>query len=107
MPLMEDKFIDFEAFWPFYMSQHRLPLNRKLHFVGTTLGIILLVFALAKNCPYLLLGVPVLAYGFAWVGHFAFEKNRPATFKYPLWSFRGDLRMWRLMLEGKLWHGRT
>jgi hypothetical protein len=71
----------FEEFWPFYVSQHSRSSTRALHFAGTTM---------------------VLGYGPAWIGHFFFEKNRPATFTYPLWSLRGDFRMYRLMLTGRM-----
>jgi hypothetical protein len=90
----------FEEFWPFYVSQHLNPTGRKLHFVGTTLALGCL--AMAPLRPGALLLAPVVGYGFAWVGHALFEKNRPATFTYPLWSLRGDLRMWRLMVAGKM-----
>ncbi len=68
-----------------------------MHFIGSTLTVGVLVGAIVYN-PWLLLAVPVIGYGFAWIGHFVIEKNRPATFKYPLWSFLGDWKMWALML---------
>jgi hypothetical protein len=90
----------FEEFWPFYVSQHLDPTSRRLHFVGTTLALGCL--AIAPLRPSALLLAPVVGYGFAWLGHAVFEKNKPATFTYPLWSLRGDFRMWRLMLTGKM-----
>lgn len=90
----------FEEFWPFYVSQHLNPISRKLHFVGTSLALGCL--AVAPLRPSALLLAPVVGYGFAWLGHAVFEKNRPATFTYPLWSLRGDFRMWRMMLTGKM-----
>lgn len=90
----------FEEFWPYYVSQHMDPIDRKLHFVGTTLALGCL--AIAPLRPGAALLAPVFGYGLAWLGHAVFEKNRPATFTYPLWSLRGDLRMWRLMLTGKM-----
>jgi len=92
----------FEEFWPFYVSQHRRPSTRALHFAGTTMVLGALLAAVALRSWWWLLAAPVLGYGPAWVGHFFFEKNRPATFTYPLWSLRGDNRMWRLMLLGRM-----
>jgi hypothetical protein len=91
----------FEEFWPFYVSQHMRPATRALHFAGTTLVFASLAAALLVS-PWWLLGAPLGGYGFAWVGHFGVEKNRPATFTYPLWSLRGDFRMYRLMLLGRM-----
>lgn len=88
-------FDNFEAFWPFYLGEHRLPATRQFHFLGTTVGLVLLSFGQW-------IAAPVVAYACAWVGHFVFEKNKPATFKHPLWSFRGDLRMYKMMLLGEL-----
>lgn len=93
----------FEAFWPFYLREHSHPVNRRLHFVGTTLVNFVLVAVVWTRNPWLLLLCPVLGYGFAWVGHFLVEHNRPATFTYPLWSLRGDYKMYGLMLRGRLW----
>lgn len=90
----------FEEFWPFYVSQHLDPTNRALHFAGTTLALGCL--AAAPLVPPAALAAPVAGYGLAWIGHFVFEKNKPATFGNPLWSLRGDFRMWRLMLTGKM-----
>jgi hypothetical protein len=98
---MSERYRSYEAFWPFYVSQHLNPTCRALHFAGTTIVYLLLALAVVAT-PYWLLAAPVVGYGFAWVGHFAFEKNRPATFTYPLWSLRGDFRMHRLMLLGKM-----
>lgn len=91
----------FEEFWPFYVSQHLNPTNQRLHFVGTTLVLASLA-AGALLAPSYFAVAPLAGYGFAWVGHFLFEKNRPATFKHPLWSLRGDFRMYRLMLLGRM-----
>jgi hypothetical protein len=91
----------YEEFWPFYVSQHRAASTRALHFAGTTLVIVCAVAGVVVS-PRLLLGMPLAGYGFAWLGHFACERNRPATFTYPLWSLRGDFRMYRLMLLGRM-----
>ena len=92
----------FAEFWPFYLGEHSKPVTRQLHFAGTTLSLLLVVSAVATQRWWLLLGALVCGYAFAWVGHFGVEKNRPATFKYPLWSFAGDWKMWWLTLTGRL-----
>ena len=91
----------FEEFWPFYVAQHRLPATRTLHFLGTHLGLAAALLGFVVS-PWLFAAAPAVGYGLAWVGHFFFEKNRPATFTYPLWSLRGDFRMLRLTWAGKM-----
>lgn len=91
----------FEEFWPHYLGEHRHPTNRTLHFTGTSLVYAIMVFA-AFRSPVWLAVAPLVGYGFAWVGHFFIERNRPATFTYPLWSLRGDFRMHARMLTGRL-----
>jgi len=91
----------FEEFWPFYVSQHSRASTRALHFAGTTMALGSLA-AGALVAPWCALLAPVLGYGPAWIGHFFFEKNKPATFTYPLWSLRGDMRIYRLMLTGRM-----
>jgi hypothetical protein len=89
----------FEEFWPYYVSQHLDPTCRRLHFVGTTIAMGCL--AAAPFYPPAALAAPIAGYGLAWIGHFVFEKNRPASWggaKFAYWSLRGDLRMWRHML---------
>ena len=93
----------FEEFWPYYVSQHQDKTCRQLHFVGTTLA--MGCVAVAPFYPPALLAAPVVGYGFAWIGHFGFEKNKPASWgglKAAAWSLRGDLRMWRMMAMGKM-----
>jgi hypothetical protein len=90
----------FEEFWPYYVTQHQNPINRALHFVGTSAALGCL--AVTPLIPPALLAAPVAGYGAAWIGHFVFEKNRPATFGHPLWSLRGDLKMYRLMWTRKM-----
>jgi hypothetical protein len=92
----------FEDFWPFYVSQHSLPVTRALHFAGTTMVLGALVTAAVRRSPGWAGATLVLGYGPAWIGHFFVEKNRPATFTYPWWSLRADFRMWRLMWTGKM-----
>ncbi len=96
------EFPDFASFFRFYVRQHSHPANRWLHAIGTVSGIAVVVAALATHHPWAALLWPVVAYGFAWTGHFLIEGNRPATFGHPLWSFLGDFRMLGLMLTGRL-----
>ncbi len=98
-----ENFATFEAFWPYYLSEHKNGLNRRLHFIGTTLVCVLVLAAALTLNPRVLLFAPIAGYGFAWAGHFLVEKNRPATFRHPLWSLRGDFRMYGKMLRGQLW----
>lgn len=95
-------FRSFAEFYPYYLGEHANPTCRRLHFVGTSLVIALLAYTLASGQWLLLLGVPLLGYGFAWVGHFFFEKNKPATFSHPLYSLIGDFAMFRDILLGRI-----
>jgi len=106
---MTERLKSFEEFWPFYVSQHSRPGTRALHFAGTTLvlgtlaiGAVLLARGEAGRAWWSIPVALVVGYGPAWVAHFFVERNRPATFTYPWWSLRGDLRMWWLMLTGKM-----
>lgn len=94
-------FASYEEFWPYYVSQHLNATCRRLHIFGTSL-VYLLVIAAVFTTPWLLLACPVAGYGCAWIGHFGFEKNKPAAFRNPLWSLRADFRMHRLVLLGKM-----
>nr|WP_314875962.1 DUF962 domain-containing protein [uncultured Pseudomonas sp.] len=96
------QFRSFAEFYPFYLSEHSNPTCRRLHFVGTSLVIALLAYTIASGKWLLLLLIPVVGYGFAWVGHFMFEKNRPATFDHPWYSLIGDFAMFRDVLLGKV-----
>ena len=96
------RYQSFREFYPFYLSEHRNATCRKLHFAGTSLVIGIVVLAIATANPWWLLAMPLAGYGFAWVGHFVFEKNRPATFTYPAWSFMGDWVMYWQLLTGKI-----
>jgi hypothetical protein len=91
----ERSFRSFPEFYPFYLSEHSDRSCRRLHFVGTTLVIAAALFALLSGRLAYLLLLPVCGYGFAWAGHFFFEKNRPATFRHPLYSLLGDFAMYR------------
>ena len=93
----------YEEFWPYYVSQHMDPTCRKLHFVGT--GLALWNVAISPLFPPALLAAPVYGYGLAWIGHFVFEKNKPASWmgrRELVWSLRSDLRMFRKMLRGEM-----
>jgi hypothetical protein len=84
----------FQEFWPFYLSQHQNPLNRKLHVAGTFIGLTVgFILIFKKQFLVGLIAGLTLGYGFAWTGHFVFEKNRSATFKYPFYSLRGDFKL--------------
>ncbi|MBJ9978274.1 DUF962 domain-containing protein [Pseudomonas sp. S75] len=96
------QFRSFAEFYPYYLGEHANPTCRRLHFVGTSLVIALLAYAIGSGSGWLLLAVPVAGYGFAWAGHFFFEKNRPATFTYPWYSLIGDFAMFRDILRGKI-----
>ena len=92
----------FGQFYPFYLSQHANRTCRRLHFVGTSLALAAVLHALS-TLNFWWLGPGIAAgYLFAWIGHFFFEKNRPATFTYPAYSFVGDWAMWKDMLTGRI-----
>ena len=95
-------FDSFAAFYPHYLSEHSDRRCRLMHFVGTALVIGTAIVALASLDARLLLLLPLFGYGFAWTGHFVFEKNRPATFRHPLYSLMGDFAMFRDMLIGRI-----
>lgn len=92
----------FKEFYPYYLSEHSNVTCRRLHFVGTTLVIALMIAIITTGNLSLLIALPLVGYGFAWLGHFFFEKNKPATFTYPLWSLMGDFVMFKDMLTGKV-----
>ena len=99
---MAKQYNSFSEFYPFYLSGHSDINCRRLHFVGSALVLVVLVAAIAMQRWWWLLLLPVIGYGFAWAGHFVFEKNRPATFQYPMYSFMGDWVMFKDMLSGKI-----
>jgi hypothetical protein len=92
----------FEEFWPIYVRAHSNKLNRTLHFVGTSAAFSLVGLGVLTRRLTPVLLAPVVGYGFAWFGHFFVEGNKPATFGHPLWSFKGDMKMWRMILEGTM-----
>ena len=98
---MPERLGSFEEFWPYYLSEHWRPVTRGLHFAGTSLVLLALAAGVLAS-PRWLVAAPLAGYGCAWIGHFFFERNRPATFTHPVWSLRGDFRMFRLTLLGRL-----
>lgn len=99
---MKERIKSFEVFYPFYLKQHSNKICRLLHFIGTTIVIALVFTAVYHNIPKILILVPIAGYGFAWIGHLFFEKNKPATFKYPFWSLKSDFKMYFEILSGKI-----
>lgn len=101
-PARQSRFKRFAEFYPFYLSEHRNRTCRRLHFLGSSLVLLVIGLAGAARNPWVLLLAPVAGYGFAWAGHFLFEKNRPATFRYPWYSLLGDWAMFRDILTGRI-----
>lgn len=100
--MSEPHLTSFGEFWLFYVCEHSHPLNRRLHFIGSSLGLVCLSAGFyTGNLLFIPLGL-LLGYGFAWGGHFFIERNQPASFKYPLWPFRADWKMWTLTLAGRM-----
>lgn len=101
-PVDPRSFTSFAEFYPFYLREHSNRTCRRLHFVGSSLVLACLAMLMATGRPQYLLYALLCGYGFAWVGHFVFEKNKPASFKRPLYSFLGDWRMYRDIWTGKI-----
>jgi hypothetical protein len=97
-----DRFKNFAEFYPYYLQEHSNATCRRLHYVGSLLVLSVLVYALLTQQWLWLLALPVIGYGFAWIGHFVFEKNRPATFDYPLYSLLGDWVMLKDAFTGRI-----
>ncbi len=95
-------FNSFREFYPYYLSEHQNPTCRRLHFVGSTLGLGFLAVAVVTLNPWWILAGLASGYLFAWIGHFGFEKNKPATFKHPFYSFIGDWAMYADILRGRI-----
>jgi hypothetical protein len=96
------RFNSFAEFYPYYLSEHSNSTCRRLHFIGTTLVILILTLTIGRGAWMLLWTLPLAGYSFAWVGHFFFEKNRPATFQHPFYSLLGDFVMYRDMVLGRV-----
>jgi hypothetical protein len=100
--MTDTEFRDFRDFYPYYLSEHSDRNCRRMHFIGSWLVLATLAAAIWFANPWLLLLVPVFGYGFAWLGHFLFEHNRPATFTHPLYSLMGDWVMFWQILTGRV-----
>lgn len=99
---MADQMRSFEEFWPYYVGEHSRPATRLWHWIGSSLALVVVAAAIWTRHWWLLAVAPVCGYGLAWISHFWLEHNRPATFRHPLWSLRGDCRMWLLMATGRM-----
>ena len=99
-PADGERFASFEAFYPYYIHEHSNQACRRIHVVGSALVIVVALLGLFVN-GWWFAAMPLVGYGFAWIGHFFFEKNRPATFQYPLWSLMGDWLMFFETVSGK------
>lgn len=102
MATQEKVYTSFSDFYPYYLQEHSNVACRRLHFVGSALIVALVIYVVATSNWAYLFAMPVIGYGFAWFGHFFFEKNRPATFTYPFYSLMGDWVMFKDMLIGKI-----
>lgn len=99
---MTKRIESFEEFWPFYIGEHRVPVGRGLHYAGTSAATLLLAYLVYSGRLWLVPVMFVVGYGPAWIAHFFIENNKPASFKYPLWSLRADYKMLGLALRGKM-----
>lgn len=99
---MSRAYQSFREFYPYYLKEHRNRTCRRLHFIGSVLVLLIIFWSILSQNAWWLLLMPLAGYGFAWTGHFFFEKNRPATFKHPWYSLMGDWVMFRDMLTGRI-----
>ncbi len=99
---MAERYKTYSTFFDFYLSEHSHPATRAVHYLGSTFGIAALILTITTGQVWWIAAGLVAGYGCAWIGHFFIEHNRPATFKYPLWSFMGDYHMFSLWLTGQL-----
>jgi hypothetical protein len=99
---MNNQPANYTEFWDFYLAEHSRPLTRALHFIGTSLAIILLVWFILRGTWYYFPLCLVVGYAFAWISHFFVEHNKPTTFRYPFWSFISDYKMMWYMLNGRI-----
>jgi hypothetical protein len=98
----QQRYSSFAEFYPYYLQEHSNATCRRLHYVGSLLVLSILAYALLTQQWLWLLAMPLAGYGFAWFGHFVFEKNRPATFQYPLYSLLGDWVMLKDAFTGRI-----
>jgi len=99
--MTDKKYTTLKEFYPYYLTEHLNATCRILHFIGTSIVLIVFLWSLSTQTWWLLWLIPIIGYGFAWVGHFFFEKNKPATFQYPLYSLASDFIMFKDILIGK------
>ena len=99
---MTKQYQSFKSFYPFYLSQHKNITCRRLHFLGSSLVLFTFSYSIISQDFIYLWLLPIIGYGFAWLGHFIFEKNKPATFSYPLYSLMGDWVMYKDILIGRI-----
>ena len=92
----------FRDFWPYYLQEHARPGTRALHYAGTSLFVVLLAMLIVAGDWRIAVALPIVGYGFAWAGHGLIERNRPATFRYPIWSLRADFVMLYRFLTGHM-----
>jgi len=97
-----ERFTSFSEFYPYYLSEHRNSTCRTLHYIGSSMGLGVMLFALTSGKFHYIPAGLITGYAFAWIGHFFFEHNRPATFRYPLWSFMGDWVMLKDFMFGNI-----
>lgn len=102
MVMTNERIKTYAEFWPYYVGEHRSPVCRGFHYAGTLAALSIAAFATITGRPLLILAALVCGYGPAWIGHFFIERNRPATFTYPLWSLISDFRMLGYALSGKM-----
>lgn len=100
---MSREFASFREFYPYYLGEHSDRACRRLHFVGSSLVLAVLALVATTAVPvWWLFAIPLIGYGFAWIGHFFFEHNKPATFSHPFYSLAGDWVMYGQILTGKI-----
>jgi len=97
-----NNFHSFADFYPYYLNEHANRISRRLHVTGTSCVVLLCVFAAITKSWSLLWLLPLIGYSFAWVGHYVFEKNRPATFRHPVYSLMGDFKLWWQVITRQL-----
>ena len=103
--MAQREFNSFEEFWPYYLAEHSKPGTRALHAIGTAAAVACALACIARGKWRLLPLALIPGYGAAWAAHFFIEKNKPATFDYPLWSFLADYKMIGIMIAGKMHEG--